>query len=382
MQKQLNNSEIAIVHEWFVNYAGSERVVEQMLLQFPQASLHALIDTLEGNERYYLHGKSVATSFISRLPFARKHFRNYLPLFPLAIEQLDVRHADVVLSSSHLVAKGVLTAPHQLHVSYCHSPVRYAYDLYLQYLEESNLTRGIKGALARYTLHRLRQWDYISAQRVDKILANSHYIANRIQKVWRRDSEVVYPPVATHKFLLQSQKDDYYFTAARLVPYKKVDLIVQAFAEMPNKKLIVAGDGPMIKQVKAAMKPNITLLPHVPFSELVQLMQNAKAFVFAAEEDFGITLVEAQAAGTPVIAFGKGGATETVISNKTGLLFGEQTVNSIIHAVQHFEQIQTSFSAEEISLHASLFSEQHFRNNLNSVIDKSYNEFQKGAHFA
>jgi glycosyltransferase involved in cell wall biosynthesis len=258
--------------------------------------------------------------------------------------------------------------------------VRYAYDLYLQYLEESNLTYGIKSWLARHTLYKLRQWDYISAQRVDKILANSAYIAKRIRKAWNREAEVVFPPVATDKFKLKTLKDDYYFTAARLVPYKKVDMIVEAFAEMPDKKLIVAGDGPMMKQVKAALRPNITLMPHVPFDQLISLMQEAKAFVFAAEEDFGITLVEAQATGTPVIAFGKGGATETVVPNKTGILFEEQTKESIKAAVLHFESHSNWFDAAYIAEHASQFSEERFRNHLSEIVTATYNDFQNGIY--
>lgn len=367
---------MALVHEWFVNYAGSEKVMEQFIKLYPEADIHALVDFLPVEERGYLQGKAIKTSFLQRLPFARKHFRNYLPLFPLAIEQADVRGADIVLSSSHLVGKGVLTAPDQLHICYCHSPVRYGWDLYHQYLEESGLTGwGPKALVAKWTLHKLRQWDYLSAQRVDYFIANSQYIARRIKKVWGRDAVVIYPPVATSRFQLVEKKQDYWFTAARWVPYKKVDMIVRAFAQMPDQKLIVAGDGPLRKAVEAACTPNIQLLKHVPATDFVKYMAEAKAFVFAAEEDFGITIVEAMACGTPVLAYGKGGATETVLHGKTGAHFSEQTEESLIKAVQSWAQLELD-SPAQIRQHALQFSEEAFQSKIRQQINAWWSAFE------
>jgi glycosyltransferase involved in cell wall biosynthesis len=250
--------------------------------------------------------------------------------------------------------------------------------LYFQYLEESGLTHGLKSWLVRWSLHRLRAWDSVTAQRVDTFVANSHYIARRIRKVWGREAQVVYPPVATQHFSLQEDKDDYYFTAARLVPYKKVDLIVKAFSQMPNKKLIVAGDGPQMKQVRAAAGPNIEIRPTVPFHELIELMRHAKAFVYAAEEDFGITIVEAQACGTPVIAFGKGGAVETVMDGKTGLHFPHQTAESIIAAVRSFERTSARFEPAYIREHALQFTEAQFRARFNAVLLENKARYESG----
>jgi glycosyltransferase involved in cell wall biosynthesis len=304
---------IAIVHEWFDTYAGSERVVEQMLKVFPDAHVFGVVDFLSEKDRKFLEDRPVRTTFIQRLPMAQKKFRRYLPLMPLAIEQIDLRGYDLVLSSSHAVAKGVLTGPDQLHVSYVHSPMRYAWDLQHQYLQESGLTKGLKGALARMVLHYMRLWDYRTAAGVDVFLSNSNFIARRIKKVYGRDARVVYPPVDVEAYARVDQKEDFYLAAARMVPYKKMPMIVDAFSRMPDKRLVVIGEGPDLQRCQAlARTPNIELVGYQPFAQLRDYMQRARAYVFAAEEDFGITMVEAQACGTPVIAYGRGGARETV----------------------------------------------------------------------
>lgn len=333
---------IAAVHEWLVNYAGSERVLEQMLRCFPESDLFSVVDFLPDAERGFLMGKRAKTSFIQRLPFATSKYRQYLPLMPIAIEQLDVSGYDVVLSSAHAVAKGVLTGPDQLHICYVHSPIRYAWDLQHQYLDESGMATGAKSVLARAILHYIRQWDLRTANGVDYFIANSEFIARRIWKVYRRESTVIYPPVDVEAFSFSDKKQDYYLAASRFVPYKKMDLIVEAFAGLPTKKLIVVGDGPDMEKVKAKAGANVEILGYQSFERLKELMQAAAAFVFAAEEDFGITPVEAQACGTPVIAYGKGGALETVREvgkheRPTGIFFGEQNVDSIRAAVLRFE---------------------------------------------
>lgn len=285
---------------------------------------------------------------------------------PLAIEQFDFSQYDLIISSSHAVAKGVITGPDQLHISYVHTPIRYAWDLQHQYLKESNLDNGFKSLLARCLLHYIRLWDYRTAAAVDNFIANSNFIKSRISKVYNRDADVIYPPVNTNSFKFQEKKKNYYLTASRLVPYKKVDLIVEAFALMPDKELIVIGDGPDMNKIKNKASNNVKILGHQSFENLISYMQLAKAFVFAAEEDFGITPVEAQACGTPVIAFGKGGALETVRgidqhNEPTGVFFYNQSVDAIINAIEVFEKNKHLIIPENCRLHAMRFSEENFK---------------------
>jgi glycosyltransferase involved in cell wall biosynthesis len=367
---------VALVHDWFTVYAGSERVVEQILRVFPQADVYALVDFLKEEERGFLQGKRAQVSFIQRLPKAQQRYRTYLPLMPLAIEQFDLRGYDLVISSSHAVAKGVITGPDQLHICYCHSPIRYAWDLQHQYLKESGLERGMKSWIARALLHYLRLWDSRTANGVDLFIANSRYIARRILKVYRRQAEVIYPPVDVEAFTLRQDKEDFYLTASRMVPYKRIDLIVEAFSQMPDKRLVVIGDGPEMPKVRAKAGPNVTLLGYQPFEVLRDYMQRAKAFVFAAEEDFGIAPVEAQACGTPVIAFGKGGAAETVVARETGIFFQEQNVSSLIKAIEEFEKL--SFDPLRVRKNAERFSSERFRREFSALIEREWDRFKKG----
>ncbi|MBR8005813.1 glycosyltransferase family 4 protein [Burkholderia vietnamiensis] len=355
---------VAIVHDWLVTYAGAERVLEQIIACFPDADLFSLVDFLD--DRAFVRGKPVTTSFIQKLPFARTKYRSYLPLMPLAIEQLDVSDYDLVISSSHAVAKGVLTGPDQLHISYVHSPIRYAWDLQHQYLEQSNLTHGPKSLLARMILHYIRNWDTRTANAVDGFIANSAFIARRIRKVYHRDAAVIFPPVDVDGFSLNDVKDDFYLTASRMVPYKKIDLIVEAFSRTPERKLVVIGDGPEMQKIHAKAGPNVEIMGYQPFAVLHDRMRRAKAFVFAAEEDFGISVVEAQACGTPVIAYGKGGALETVLeptshAHPTGLFFDEQTPHAIVAAVDEFERAPQRFAPRACRANAERFSADTFR---------------------
>jgi glycosyltransferase involved in cell wall biosynthesis len=340
---------IAIVHDWLTTYAGAEKVLEQILQIYPQADLFSLIDFLPEQQRGFILNKPVKTSFIQNLPFARAKYRNYLPLMPLAIEQLDLSAYELIISSSHAVAKGVLSGPDQLHISYIHSPIRYAWDLQHQYLKESGLNKGIKGMLAKYILHKIRLWDYRSSVSVDSLIANSQFISRRIRKVYGREAKVIYPPVDINAFELSEKKEGFYLTASRMVPYKKIDLLVEAFGSMPGKELIVIGDGPDFAKIKAKAKSNVRLLGYQSFDILRTYMQRARAFVFAAEEDFGITPLEAQACGTPVIAFGKGGVLETIkgldSQSPTGVFFDRQNIESITEAVKKFEALQISPAA-------------------------------------
>ena len=372
------NARVAIVHDWLTVYAGAEKVLEELLNILPQADLFSLVDFLPSEQRDFIQHKPVTTTFIQHLPFAKTKYRQYLPLMPLAIEQLDLSNYDLVLSNTHAVAKGVLTGPDQLHLSYCHSPIRYAWDLQGQYLKESGLDRGVKGALARYLLHRIRLWDSRTPNGVDDFVANSEFIARRIYKVYRRPSTIIYPPVDTDGFELRTDKEDFYLTASRMVPYKKFDLIAQAFSEMPGKKLVIIGTGPDFEKVKAKAGPNVELLGYQPFSVLKDYMQRARAFVFAAEEDFGIVPLEAQACGTPVIAFGKGGSLKTVRGlghrpDPTGVFFGAQTTASLKEAVARFEGL--TFDPATVRAHAETFSIPRFRAEFGRFIDERYSAF-------
>ncbi|EFN8064297.1 glycosyltransferase family 4 protein, partial [Escherichia coli] len=368
-----------IVADWFITYAGSEKVVAEFLDVFPEAALYSVVDFLSSENKSHFKNKNITTTFIQNFPFARKKYQSYLPFMPLAIEQLDVSKHDVILSSSHAVAKGVLTGPDQLHISYIHSPIRYAWDLQHQYLRESNLHKGFKGLLAKWILHNIRIWDCRTSNGVDHFIANSKFIARRIKKVYGRNADVIYPPVDVERFTLNENKEQYYFTASRFVPYKRIDLIVEAFSHMKDKKLVVIGDGPEMNKIKAKATSNIEILGYQSNSVMVDYMRNARAFVFAAEEDFGITPVEAQSCGTPVIAYGKGGALETIrpigVEKATGVFFYNQDVKSIIDSVNFFEQHSDEIILSDCRLNALKFSEQRFKEEIKEYVMNRHAEF-------
>lgn len=370
------NVRIALVADWLVTYAGAEKVISEMLKVFPKSELFAVIDFLNDDARAKMLNKHAQTTFIQKLPNAEKKYRNYLPLMPLAIEQLDVSNYDIILSSSHAVAKGILTGPDQLHISYVHSPIRYAWDLQHQYLRELGLDKGIKAIIVRWLLHKIRMWDYRTANGVDHFVANSQFIARRIKKVYGRNADVIYPPVETDRFTIGESKEEFYFTASRMVPYKKIDLIVEAFSQMSNKKLVVIGDGPDMEKIKSKAKSNVEILGYQSNEVMQDYMRRAKAFVFAAEEDFGITPVEAQACGTPVIAFGKGGALETVnsdlLNKPSGLFFTQQSINSIIDAVNKFENQSDLYLPQNCRNNALKFSDSRFREELNKYVSHKW----------
>lgn len=362
---------VAIVHDWLVELGGAELVLKELIRCYPDAEIFSLLDFLSDKDRQiYIQGKPVKTSFLQKLPKARTSYRKFLQLMPFAIEQFDLRGYDLVISSSYAVAKGVITSPNQVHVSYCHSPIRYAWDMQFQYLEESNLTRGIKSLYARYVLHKIRIWDFRSAFSVDFFISNSNFISRRIKKFYKRDATVIYPPVNIEDFSLCTDKEEFFLTASRMVPYKKIDLIVRAFNQMPSRELVVIGDGPDFDKIKKIAKANITIMGYQAYDVLQDKMKKAKAFVFAAEEDFGIVPLEAQACGTPVIAFGKGGALETVIDGVTGIHFHNQNESSLLQAVNAFDDYK--FDPQKIRAHAESFSADRFRreikNYINSVI--------------
>jgi glycosyltransferase involved in cell wall biosynthesis len=354
----------ALVHDWLVStVGGGEKVLEAIHRLFP-APIYTLVQNSKKLKGTYFESIEIFSSFIQKLPRAEVKYQSYLPLFPLAIEQFDFSGFDLVISSSHCAAKGVITSPEQIHICYCNTPMRYAWDLMHVYLKEMG---GFKRVLAKLFLHYLRGWDFHSAQRVDHFIANSRYIAKRIEKFYGRKSEVIYPFVDLSFFQKGSEKEAFYVAASRLVPYKRMDLIVEAFSKMPDKKLIVIGDGPEWNRVKAKAGKNVELMGYQPDSVLRQFLQRAKGFVFAAIEDFGILPVEAMACGTPVIAFGKGGARETVVAEKTGLFFSEQTVESLIEAVQRFERLE--FDPETCRQQAEKFSVDRFNEQFKQFVN-------------
>ena len=365
----------ALISDWYYVNGGAEKVIHSINSIWNDFDHYALIDFLDEDDRaYILNGKEAKTSFIQKLPTAKQNHRKFLQLFPIAIEQFDLSNYELIISSSSAVAKGVKTRKDQLHICYCHSPMRYAWDLRDQYLKDSGFDKGLKGFYAKYVLNKIRKWDVRNSENVNYFIANSNHIAQRIKKIYNRESTVIYPPVDIDFFTLEEQKEDYYFTASRLVSYKKTQLIVEAFNELPHLKLIVAGNGPEFEKLQKIAKSNIEFVGFVNVLSLKKYMQKAKAFVFAAEEDFGIIPVEAQACGTPVIAFGKGGTLETIVENKTGIFFQEQTSQNIKEAVIRFEKIQ--FDPKTIQEHAMKFSKQRFENEMKAFVKEKFKIFK------
>lgn len=358
---------IAIIHEWLSTYGGSERVTQEFLSLFPQADLFTIVDFYPNHLRGFLDGRNITCSFIQHLPLARKRFRWYLPLMPLAVEQFDLSGYDLVISSSHAVAKGVITRPHQVHVSYVHSPMRYAWDLENRYFEAAGLSRGLRSVAARSLMHYMRMWDTRTANGVDQFVANSNFISRRIRKTYGRTSVVINPPVDVDRFEVREIKEDYYITVSRLVPYKRIDILAKAFTAMPHRRLVIVGDGPEMARIKSKAGRNVDLLGHQSFACMRDLLARARGFVFAAEEDFGIAPVEAQACGTPVIAFGRGGITDTVVPWETGLLFERQTAEAVIGAINEFEAVER-FEPQRIRSNAERFSTPRFRREFQRVV--------------
>lgn len=363
----------AIIHEWLVTQAGAESVLQSIYNLYP-GTIHTLFHDPEGLVGTQWENVEVTASMLQRLPFGRKHHRAFLPLYPMAIEQFDLRDYNLILSSSYAVAKGVLNSSDQLHICYCHTPMRYVWDLTFQYMETSNLSRGLKGFLVRSIFHYIRMWDTLSSKRVNKFIANSKYIARRIYKCYNREATVIYPPVDVDQFSLSEKKEDYFIAVSRLVPYKRTDLVIRAFNEL-KLPLVIIGEGPSKKYLKSIAGKNITFLGYQQPEKLEGYLNKARAFVFSAEEDFGIVNVEAQAAGIPVIAYGRGGALETVIPDKTGLFFYKQDVENIIKAVKEFISKEELFDPKEIRKNAERFPRSRFEVEFKTFVDQAWEEF-------
>lgn len=375
-------NKVAIIHDWLTTYSGAEKVLASILEMYPNADVFTLVDFMPLSQRDFLKGHKVHTSFLQSWPWVKKKYRNYLLFMPLAIEQFDLTGYDLIISSSHAVAKGVITGPDQLHICYCHTPIRYAWDMQHQYLAEAGLLKGIKSYIARMILHKIRLWDARTSNGVNYFIANSNFIKRRIYKNYRRESCVIYPPVEVELSSIRERKEEFYVTASRMVPYKRIPMIVEAFSKMPNRRLVVVGDGPDMKRCRALAGPNVQLLGYQTDEKLHDLLSRAKAFVFAAEEDFGIAPIEAQAYGTPVIAFGSGGVLETVRSldsaKPTGLFYQEQTVESLVGAINNFEnhgidRISTLACREN----AERFTKQRFQTEFKQFIAERVTEFDR-----
>jgi glycosyltransferase involved in cell wall biosynthesis len=362
---------IALVHDWFNEAGGAEQVVREILYCFPEADVFCLFDFFNQKDRYnYLYGKKTHTSFIQRIPFAKQRYRNLFPLFPRAIESLDLKDYDVIISSSSCVAKGIMRNPGQLHISYCHSPARYAWDLKEDYLKAAKTL--VTRAILKFFFERLRKWDLKSSDRVDHFIANSNFVSERIQTFFGRESTVIYPPVDVAMKEPASERSDFYFSVSRLVIYKNVDMIVEAFRRMPELKLEIAGDGPLRKKIMRNLPPNVTYLGYVDDETKHRKISQAKAFVAAATEDFGISIVEAQSYCTPVIIPSVGGYKETVNEN-TGVFFHKKTVEDMVATIRAFDANKRLFVHEHFRENIKYFCTDRFRSEFKTFIDDKIN---------
>ncbi len=366
---------LAVVHDWLTARGGAERTLEVILGLFPRATLYTLVYNPRLFGDSVISKRPVRTSFLDRLPGSRKHYRTLLPLMPLAIEQLRLADHVIVLSISNAVSHGVLVGHDQLHINYILTPMRYIWALQEEYLRSRPLRSPLRSAAFRLLAHYLRLWDVAAAQRVDHFVAISQWVAQRVWRAYRRESEVIYPPVDVERFLPLSPREDYYVTVSRLVPYKRVALLVEAF-NRHSRPLLVIGDGPERRSLEAKAGPNIRFLGWQSDAEVAALLGRAKAFVFAAEEDFGIAPLEAQAAGCPVIAYGRGGVRETVIDGETGLFFEEPTAESLLEALTDFEANAGAFDAAAIRRHSERFRRERFEGEFRRMIDEQWKRFR------
>ena len=362
---------VAIVHDWLTIYGGSESIVRILHDMFPEAPVYTTVYDKKNMPADFAQ-MDIRPSFLQRYPFAKKKYTMYLPFMPRAFESFDLSEYDLVISSNTSCSKGVLTGARTLHICYCNTPMRYGWDFYHEYIRE-------KGKLGKFMIScmmkKIRLWDRLSADRVDRFIANSNNVARRIRKHYGRTSHVIYPPVRTRMFTLGDRKqEEYYLAVSRLVPYKRIDLLVEAFSIL-GLPLKIIGDGSEMKELKKKASSNIQFLGRLEDDMVLKYMQGAKAFLFPGEEDFGITPIEAQACGVPVIAYGRGGALETVVNGKTGIFFQEQTKESVIEAVKSFEKM--TFQREAIADHAEKFSEERFRRELKDYILEEYRKFEE-----
>ena len=369
----MDNIKVALVHDWLTGQRGGEKVLEVLAEIFPRAPIYTLFH-FKGTQSEVIESREIRTSFLQRLPFLRKKYRYYLPLFPLAVELFNLAGFDLIVSSSHCVAKGAIPPPDALHVSYVHSPVRYAWNQYFAYFSPSQLSFFSRRFIPP-VMHRLRVWDESSAARVDHFVANSENVARRIMKYYRREADVIHPPADTDFFqpAADMPKNAEFLIVSALVPYKRIDLAIQAF-NSSGETLKIVGTGPDLGKLKKMARPNIVFLGQVPAGNLRALYREARALLLPGEEDFGITALEAQACGTPVIAFGRGGALESILPGQTGLFFPELTAASLRAALDKFGGLK--FNEAAIRSNAERFSRQVFKGKVAAYLEQKWAEFK------
>jgi glycosyltransferase involved in cell wall biosynthesis len=369
----MDNIKVALVHDWLTGQRGGEKVLEVLAEIFPRAPIFTLFH-IKGSQSEIIESRHIRTSFLQRMPFLKKKYRHYLPLFPLAVELFDLRGFDLVVSSSHCVAKGVIPPPDALHVSYIHSPIRYAWNQYFAYFSPQQLSFFSRRFIPP-VMHRLRIWDESSAARVDHFVANSENVARRIMKYYRREADVIHPPADTEFFrpAADMPKSAEFLIVSALVPYKRIDLAIEAF-NSSGEKLKIVGTGPDLRKLKRMARPNIAFLGQAPAEDLRALYRKTRALLLPGEEDFGITAVEAQACGTPVIAFGRGGALESILPGQTGLFFPELTASSLRTALDKFRSLK--FNEAVIRSNAERFSRRTFREKLAAHLEHKWTEFK------
>ncbi|MBT3648833.1 MAG: glycosyltransferase [Flavobacteriales bacterium] len=363
---------VAFVHDWFTIPAGAEKVAAEIIDLIQPERVYSLFNFMPfGELNRITQGRGVKTSFLQQVPAASEHYRHLAPLYPKAISKLDVSEFDIIISSSWMAAKGVNKREGQIHISYCHTPMRFAWGLQETYLKKYGYNHGIKKWLAKLMINRLKNWDEQTAEGVDHFVANSNFVSQRIDKAYGRQSTVIYPPIQCERFALHEDKADFYFTASRFVDYKNLELIIDTFSRLPNHKLVIAGQGPLEKHLKRMATPNVSFLGWVSDESLVYHMQRAKAFLNASIEDFGIAGLEAQSCGTPVIALGKGGYTETVVDQETGIFFEREHPEALADAILRFEKLE--FDPEVVRQNALRYDKESFREQfLNLFLDKCF----------
>jgi glycosyltransferase involved in cell wall biosynthesis len=355
---------VAIIHHWLIAYRGGEKVLEELCVLFPQADIYThVLDRAVLPPS--LASKSIKTTFINSLPLAKRLYQKYLPLMPMALENLDLREYDLVISIESGPAKGVLTLPQTLHVCYCNTPMRYVWDMYHEYMSRAGL---IKRLLMIPFFHYIRLWDRVSADRVDYFVGNSINVSRRVSKHYRRNADVVYPPVAVDDFCISRKIDDFFLLVGQLVSYKRVDLAVKVFTRL-GKRLVIIGEGEEMHALRVSAGHNVEFLGRQSFEVLRDHYSRCQALVFPGEEDFGIVPVEAMASGRPVIAYGRGGALETVVDGKTGIFFHDQTEDALLEAIERFEGMKGHFFPDEIRAHARRFGPERFRTEMSEIIE-------------
>lgn len=363
---------VALVHDYLIQYGGAERVLEAFCEIFPNAPIFTMAYDEKATNGAF-KSRKIHTSFLQKIPLISSHHRAYPLLMPLAIEQFDFSDFDIVLSDSNSYAKGIITGPETLHISYCHTPMRYAWDDCHRHMREFDYSKITKKLLP-FGISYLRMWDSASSDRPDFYIANSKFVKERIKKYYKRESEVIYPPVNINNFNVSNKIEDFYLLIGRALPYKRFDIAIQAFNEL-GLNLKIIGKGPEIERLKKISRDNIDFLGYLDDKTASGYYSKCKALIFPSEEDFGITPLEAMASGRPVIAYRGGGALETVIDKETGIFFQEQTPESIIKAVGEFKE--KDFSPEQIRKYAEGYNKENFKKNIRNFIEDKYNNYKK-----